>query len=131
MLVLEADMDEQTKRQIFHLAEQCRVMGNHMKSVLNRRLEQIQRTKKHRTLQSTYKDLMDQGFSKDSPDVKHITAQMKKLQKEYGVTKKSCEKLAEGLKERYEIPSMIALSLSNDVRDSVRSVLHGLSLIHI
>lgn len=125
MLVLEADMNEQTKRQIFHLSEQCRVCSNHMKSVLNRRLEQIQRTKKYRILQSLYKKLMDQGIAKDSPEVKRITAQMEKLQKEYQVTKKSCEKLDEILKDRYGIPSMIALSLSHDIWDSVRSVLHG------
>lgn len=125
VLVLEADLEEKTKREIFHLAEQCRICGNHIKSIMNRRLVQIQRTKKYRALQTVYKRLMEKGLDKDSPEVKRVTAEMEKLQNKYQVTKKSCEKLAEGLKERYDIPAVMALSLSHDIWSSVRSVLHG------
>ena len=50
VVIFEADMDETMKRHAFAYADDLRVLGNECIAILNRRLDQLFRTKAYRKL---------------------------------------------------------------------------------
>ena len=54
VVTFEVDMDETMKRHAFAYADKLRVLGNECIAILNRRLDQLFRTKSYRKLQKDY-----------------------------------------------------------------------------
>ena len=54
VLVLEADISENDKRHVFHLAEKLRKASNQVVNTMNKRLDQMNRSKEYRTTKTAY-----------------------------------------------------------------------------
>ena len=94
VVTFEADMDEDMKRHAFAYANDLRVLGNEAIGVLNKRIEQLFRTKEYRALQKDYGWHVDhmKGLAQDSDKYKtfekelgDIGAKMGAMQEKYGL----------------------------------------------
>ena len=54
VVTFEADMDEDMKRHAFAYANDLRMLGNNAVGILNKRIDQLFRTKEYRALQKDY-----------------------------------------------------------------------------
>lgn len=66
VLVMEADLDEDQKRRIFHDAELARKLGNQLTGIMQKRLDQLMRTKKYRALKRDYRKATEASKKSDA-----------------------------------------------------------------
>lgn len=121
VLKLEADLPEQRKRELFDLADRIRILKNDISCEFNKRLEQLYRTKAYRKLLKQYKAATE---ADDEKQKDALGKKMASLQKKYGVSKVQCAQYAKE-KNHYNIPSIFALSASDDVWSGVQKILYS------
>ena len=122
VLVLEADMPEQDKCQLFHMAEQIRLAGNELTMIMKKRYEQLLRTKRYRKLKKLYRQYSEQD-DKDNRNL--IEHQMTDMQKEYRVTWSDCRKTMIPIGKKYQIDAVFALTKAEDVWKSFERCLYS------
>ncbi len=83
VLVIEADMSEDEKRRIFSIADRLRLAGNELTALMRNSIIQLLRTKRYRKLKTLYGKASENG---DNALKSHLSAQMKAMQIEYGVS---------------------------------------------
>ena len=134
VVTFEADMDETMKRHAFAYADDLRVLGNECIAILNRRLDQLFRTKAYRKLQKDYgwhaehmKDMDEESdeYKKLDAEKTKIGKKMNDMQKEYHVVFDDIRKMAADKAKELNIMSVFARSKAEDINRAVESVLYG------
>ena len=137
VVVFEADLSENEKRQIFSDADDLRQCGNRLLEIMKRNLEQLLRTKRYRALQSLYgkiaeairtleakearTDEQEQKLEQLKEKRSNIVKAMAQMQEQYHVTWDFCRTKMMELKDQYNIPSIFALSRAEDIWQAVES----------
>lgn len=122
VLVLEANMPDEQKRKLFHLAELERKTSNELAGIMKNNYEQLVRTKKYRKLLNLYKKYSD---IKDNAGRKNIVEQIESMQKQYNVTWTFCRTSMIPIAKKYNIDSVFGLTLAEDVWRGVQKCLYG------
>ena len=141
VVVFEADLSENEKRQIFSDADDLRQCGNKLLGIMKRNLEQLLRTKRYRALQSLYgkiaeairtleakesrTDKQEQKLEQLKEKRSSIVKAMAQMQDRYHVTWDFCRTKMMELKDQYKIPSIFALSRAEDIWQAVETTLYA------
>lgn len=137
VLVLEADMDEDTKRKVFGEAERLRQAGNCLTGTLSRRLTFLLGRQDYKDLQAEYAKTCGQitALTRKDPESddlpalldekRRIAGEMASAQEKCGVTWTAARKLMEDIAKERHLYSVYALSRAEDVWQGVESVLYG------
>ncbi len=138
VVTFEADMSEDEKRRIFHTADELRQLGNKVRSVLDKRVQQMIRTKKYRRTKAEYgqwKEKLDTLKSRaecDPDEYAACAAQCKRLadslnamQKEYKVTKEDARLEMQGLSADSGVNSVFCLNEAMNVWNGFEKILYG------
>ena len=141
VVVFEADLSENEKRQIFSDADDLRQCGNRLLEIMKRNLEQLLRTKRYRALQSLYgkiaeairtleakesrTDKQEQKLEQLKEKRSSIVKAMAQMQDRYHVTWDFCRTKMMELKDQYNIPSIFALSRAEDIWQAVETTLYA------
>ena len=121
VLVIEADMAEDDKRNVFSISNHLRLAGNELIAIMRRNMEQLLRTKRYRKLKALYgKAGEDNGRALKL----HLSAEMKAMQYEYGVTWDYCRKAMIPIGKKYSLPSVFALTRAEDIWKGIEKVLY-------
>lgn len=121
VLVLEVKLSHNDKTALFHMSDIVRKAGNDVTGIMKKRLDQLLRTKKYRNLQKLYGKYKE---AQDEKSLEKITKQMRKMQKEFKVTKTECVNAMQKIKDRYGLNSIFALSKAEDIWRGVESCLY-------
>lgn len=119
VLEIEAAMTEDQKRKVFHEANKNRLLQNAMTEEVNKRLEQIGRTKRYRKLLELHAAAQEAERKKD------LGAQLSEMRREFGLTKDALEALARDLRERFGVSSVQGLVIAERVWNAACGVLFG------
>ena len=141
VVVFEADLSENEKRQIFSDADDLRQCGNRLLKILERNFEQLLRTKRYRALQSLYGKVTEQVRTLEAKESRTdeqeqkleqlkekksgVGKAMAQMQDQYHVTWDFCRTKMMELKDRYNIPSIFALSRAEDIWQAVETNLYA------
>ena len=120
VLVLEADMDEKSKRSIFGMADRLRLAGNELTALMKNSISQLLRTKRYRKLKTLYGKASENN---DKAMRSHLSSQMKAMQAEYGVSWDFFRKAMIPIGKKYGLPSVFALTRAEDIWRGVEKVL--------
>lgn len=121
VLVIEADMSEDEKRRIFSIADRLRLAGNELTALMRDSIIQLLRTKRYRKLKTLYGKASENG---DNALKSHLSAQMKAMQIEYGVSWDFCRKAMIPIGKKFKLPSVFALTRAEDIWKGVEKVLY-------
>ena len=121
VLVLEAYMDEKSKRSIFGMADRLRLAGNELTALMRNSITQLLRTKRYRKLKTLYCKASENC---ESALKSHLSSQMKAMQDEYDVSWDYCRKAMIPIGKKYGLPSVFALTRAEDVWKGVEKVLY-------
>lgn len=121
VLVIEADMSEDEKRRIFNIADRLRLAGNELTALMRNSIIQLLRTKRYRKLKTLYGKASENG---DNALKSHLSAQMKAMQIEYGVSWDFCRKAMIPIGKKFKLPSVFALTRAEDIWKGVEKVLY-------
>lgn len=121
VLVIEADMSEDEKRRIFNIADRLRLAGNELTALMRNSIIQLLRTKRYRKLKTLYGKASENC---DSALKSHLSAQMKAMQIEYGVSWDFCRKAMIPIGKKFKLPSVFALTRAEDIWKGVEKVLY-------
>ncbi|GEM_PF-45390 len=103
VVTFEADMDEDAKRHAFSIASDLRMCGNEVAAKMNRRIDQLHRTRRYRKLLKNYGWYREQlktlaknedTYKEYSLKLKAISKELEEMQKTYGVTFESVRTFA-------------------------------------
>lgn len=132
VVTFEADMDEDMKRHAFAYANDLRMLGNNAVGILNKRIDQLFRTKEYRALQKDYGwhvRHMD-GLEEDSDRYKTLSeeldaigAKMTAMQEQYGLTEKSVYELTRDKASAFGVGSIFGLTRGEDIWAGCEKVL--------
>ena len=130
VVTFEADMDEDAKRHAFSIASDLRMCGNEVAAKMNRRIDQLHRTRRYRKLLKDYGWYREQletlaenedTYKEYSLKLKAISKELEEMQKTYGVTFESVRTLAAAAGSAYGLNSVFALTrashLAGDRKD--------------
>ena len=121
VLVIEADMSEDEKRRIFNIADRLRLAGNELTALMRNSIIQLLSTKSYRKLKTLYGKASENG---DNALKSHLSAQMKAMQIEYGVSWDFCRKAMIPIGKKFKLPSVFALTRAEDIWKGVEKVLY-------
>ena len=121
VLVLEADMAEGDKRNVFSISNHLRLAGNELVAIMRNNLAQLMRTKRYRKLKALYGKAAEND---DSAARSHIAVQMKAMQDDFCVTWDYCRRAMIPIGKKYGLPSVFALTRAEDIWKGVEKVLY-------
>lgn len=136
-LVIELDLGQKDKAHMFGLAEKLRTLGNNLTSVMQKRLDQMFRTKAYRVLQAEYKELAEKlkqyAENRECTEAEELEArrkvvadQMKAMQVKYEITMDDARAYTIRVNKAYfKVHSVFALSVTENVWQGVEQVLYG------
>lgn len=133
VVTFEAAMDEDMKRHAFAYADDLRVLGNDAVYEMNKRIEQMMRTKEYRLLQKDYGwhvehlkglDPASNAYKKLEAERKAIGAKMKAVQERFGITSKDVANLTQGRAEAYNVGTIFADSRGKAIWQACESILY-------
>ena len=134
VVIFEAGMSEDQKRHTFAYGNNLRMPGNKTAAELNRRIEQLLRTKVYRRLLKDYgwhsehmKNLDPESdrFKELESERKTIAAAMTKMQQTYGVTFADTRALMNAYAAEYNVGSIFTLTRAEDIWSACEKVLYG------
>ena len=124
VVILEANMMENDKRRIFHLSKKIRLFRNALVHEMQKRVEQLFRTKKYRKLSKALD--VARGKLKRTPEHstlmtqrQEIVGEMRAMQHEYRLTWSDCREESIRLTPKFDVPSIFALTKAEDVWRSI------------
>ncbi len=133
VLVLEAQIKENDKRKLFHIANDLRVYGNHLTNIAQKRLSQLFRTKAYRETLKQYHSAMsalsslDEGtpkYNEVKKKAKSAAGVLEKLQAEYKLTFEDLRHDMAEISKGSKIKAVFLLSEAENVWAAVQSVLY-------
>ena len=93
VLVIEADMAEDDRRNVFSISNRLRLAGNELIATMRNNIAQLLRTKRYRKLKALYgKAVENSGKALKS----HLSAQMKVMLDDHGVSWDYCRRAISG-----------------------------------
>ena len=133
VIILEASLPENDKRRIFHISKKLRLFRNELVHEMQKRVEQLFRTKKYRRLSKALD--VARGKLKRAPEHsalvgqrRDIIAEMRDMQHEYRITWNDCREASIRLTPKFNVPSIFALTKAEDVWHSIsRQISKGVS----
>lgn len=134
VVTFEAVMDEDTKRHVFSYADSLRVLGNELTGIMNKRIEQMLRTKKYRALKAEYTSLSEkmkqcdaesEAYEKHESARKAVGSRMAEVQKECGVSFEALRNLAKDRQKCFGVSSVHALTRAEDIWQACEKILYG------
>ena len=135
VLVLEADVPEDNKRHLFHLANNIRLLSNELTGEMKKRVDQLTRRTVYRELKATYgklskklseiKDVESDVYKRVDGERKAVGKQLADMQAKFGVTFEELRHLAEEKCKKYNVSSIFALTCAEDIWFGVEKVLYG------
>lgn len=133
VLVLEAQIKEDDKRKLFHIANDLRVYGNHLTNIAQKRVSQLFRTKAYREALKQYHSAMfalsslDEGTTKYNDIKKKANSAadvLEKLQAKYKLTMEDLRHDMAKISKSSKINTVFLLSETENVWTAVQSVLY-------
>lgn len=133
VLVLEAQIKEDDKRKLFHIANDLRVCGNHLTNIAQKRLSQLFRTKAYREALKQYHDAssvlssLDKGtpkYHEAKEKVKDAADVLEKLQAKYKLTMEDLRHDMAEISKGSKINTIFLLSETENIWAAVQSVLY-------
>ena len=122
VLIIEAAIDHKDKCRLFHYSDLLRKAGNEFTALMKKRLDQLTRTKRYRSLIKKYQ------YYKDKDDKKNLAVikkELKTLQEEYGIIKEVVYSERTKLTKKYNIHSAILQSRLEDIWKGVKKCLYS------
>lgn len=117
VLVIEAKLPHEEKVKLFALSERLRLAGNALTAQMQKRLDQLRRTKRWRGLTKAY------AGSKDKAERKELAKELDAMRDQYGCTWEACREAMIPLGKKHEIPAVFALTMAEDVWAGAEKVL--------
>lgn len=133
VLVMEAEAAEDDRRKLCAYSERLRLLSNEITGVMQKRISQMQRTKKYRGARKEYGAVSEalKGAAEGSERAAVLKDRLSILKEElegiaaqYGVTWETCRLLSQALHEKYAVDSVPALTAAEDVWRGVEKVLY-------
>ena len=134
VLVVEAQIKDDDKRKLFHIADELRFYGNHLTNIAKKRLDQLFRTKAYREALQRYKNtkVLLNALEKDSAEyaaakkkVKAAADKLANLQKQYKITFDDlCHDMIK-ISAKSNALAVFLLSKTEDVWSAAQSILYG------
>ena len=131
-VTFELVTSEDTKRHLFSLNDKVRKAGNEVTGIMQKRIDQMRRTKDHRRLRRDYawktehmKKLNPASAEYQALDGKRkeTAKAMSAMQKKFGITHDDVRKLMQQAEKDYSIPSVIASTRGDDIWNGIEKVL--------
>ena len=122
VLVIEADMAEDDKRNVFSISNRLRLAGNELIAIMRDNMEQLVRTKRYRKLKALYGRACENN---DNALKSHLSAQMDVMQAEYDVSWDYCRRAMIPIGKKYSLSSVFALTRAEDIWKGVGKVMYG------
>ena len=122
VLVIEADMAEDDKRNVFSISNRLRLAGNELIAIMRDNMEQLVRTKRYRKLKALYGRVCENN---DNALKSHLSAQMDVMQAEYDVSWDYCRRAMIPIGKKYGLPSVFALTRAEDIWKGVEKVIYA------
>lgn len=133
VLALEAQIKEDDKRKLFHIANDLRVYGNHLTNIAQKRVSQLFRTKAYREALKQYHNAssvlssLDKGtpkYHEAKEKVKDAADVLERLQAQYKLTMEDLRHDMAGISKGGKIKAVFLLSETENVWAAVQSVLY-------
>lgn len=133
VLALEAQIKEDDKRKLFHIANDLRVYGNHLTNIAQKRVSQLFRTKAYREALKQYHNAssvlssLDKGtpkYHEAKEKVKDAADVLERLQARYKLTMEDLRHDMAGISKGGKIKAVFLLSETENVWAAVQSVLY-------
>ena len=121
-LTLEIKEDQNFVNYIYKYADNLRKLGNNLTREMQKRLDQLERTKKYRKLKELYRKAKEK---KDEKKCKNLSREMKEMQEQYDVTFEHCRKKAIEFNNNYKLDSVPVLTRAEDIWHGVERCLYG------
>lgn len=122
VLIVEADISHVNKCAIFHYADLLRKAGNELTAVMKKKLDQLTRTKKYRSILDDY----NKYKKNDNKKMKSLKGkELKALQEDNDITFDFCRKTMIEINKRYGLNSIHALARAEDVWKGVEKCLYS------
>ena len=122
VLVIEADMAEDDRRNVFSISNRLRLAGNELIATMRNNIAQLLRTKRYRKLKALYgKAVENSGKALKS----HLSAQMKVMLDDHGVSWDYCRRAMIPIGKKYHLPSVFALTRAEDIWKGVEKVIYA------
>ena len=130
----ETDMCEDKKRHTFSVANDLRMAGNTLAGIMEKRIGQMERTKRYRLLKKEYGTVsgrlnsLEEGtdaYLRCLQEKDAVASALEEMHDEYGVTWKEAYTLMQDIKNKYSLNSVFALRRAEDVWSGVQTVLYG------
>ena len=122
VLVIEADMAEDDKRNVFSISNRLRLAGNELIAIMRDNMEQLVRTKRYRKIKALYGKASENN---DNALKSHLSAQMKAMQVEYDVSWDYCRRAMIPIGKKYSLSSVFALTRAEDIWKGAEKVMYG------
>ena len=120
VLVIEADMAEDDRRNVFSISNRLRLAGNELIAIMRNSIEQLLRTKRYRKLKALYGKAVENS---DKALKSHLSAQMKVMLDDHGVSWDYCRRAMIPIGKKYHLPSVFALTRAEDIWKGVEKVI--------
>lgn len=133
VLALEAQIKEDDKRKLFHIANDLRVYGNHLTNIAQKRVSQLFRTKAYREALKQYHNAssvlssLDKGtpkYHEAKEKVKDAADVLERLQAQYKLTMEDLRHDMAEISKGGKIKAVFLLSETENVWAAVQSVLY-------
>ena len=112
VLVIEADMAEDDRRNVFSISNRLRLAGNELIATMRNNIAQLLRTKRYRKLKALYGKAVENS---DKALKSHLSAQMKEMLDDHGVSWDYCRRAMIPIGKKYHLPSVFALTRAEDM----------------
>ena len=112
VLVIEADMAEDDRRNVFSISNRLRLAGNELVATMRKNIAQLLRTKRYRKLKALYGKAVENS---DKALKSHLSAQMKVMLDDHGVSWDYCRRAMIPIGKKYHLPSVFALTRAEDI----------------
>ena len=122
VIVLEADMAEDEKRIIFHLADLVRKAGNRLTGIMRNRLIQLQRQKRYRWLRKEYGKAKDRA---DGTAMEEYGNLLNDMIDKAGLSKTECIKEMRQIASSFRIPGIFGVTKAEDIWSGIEKVLYS------
>ena len=134
VLVLEADMKDEEKRHVIHLAEKLRQAGNQVVRTMNKRLEQMERTKEYKDTKAAYGIVLDklkkiedqtsERFKELTKEKQILGKKLQEIQARFEVTEYDVKEAMRKVGTFMGIPSVFSLSRADDIWAGIATILY-------
>lgn len=122
VLVLEADLPEELKWNIFHLSELVRQAGNKLTDIMKKRLEQLTRRKRYKWAKKEYGKAKER---EDKASMEKYAAILSEMTADALLSENECKSKMIPIANMLRIPHIFGTTKAEDVWKGIEAVLYG------